>query len=62
MAGINNFDKLGEFNTIDTIAQKYKYTHKEVEDLEYNLVILILYRSKISANFEKKLFDVRNKS
>jgi hypothetical protein len=62
MAGIHNFDQLGEFNTIDTIAQKYKYTHKEVEELEYNLVILILYRSKISANFEKKLFDVRNKS
>ena len=62
MAGIHNFDQLGEFNTIDTIAQKYKYTHKEVEELEYNLVIVILYRSKISANFEKKLFDVRNKS
>lgn len=62
MAGINNFDELGEFNTIDTIAKNYGYKHKEVEELEYNLVILILYRAKISANFEKKLIDVRQKS
>lgn len=59
MAGINNFDELGEFNTIDTIAKDYGYKHKEVEELEYNLVILILYRAKISANFERKLINVR---
>ena len=61
MAGISKFDELGEFNTIDTIAQKYKYTHKEVEDLEYNLVILILYRSKIQSNFENKLREIVSK-
>jgi hypothetical protein len=61
MAGISKFDELGEFNTIDTIAQKYKYTHKEVEELEYNLVILILYRSKIQSNFENKLREIVSK-
>jgi len=61
MAGISKFDELGEFNTIDTIAQKYKYTHREVEDLEYNLVILILYRSKIQSNFENKLREIVSK-
>jgi len=61
MAGIHEFDKLGEFNTIDMIARNYKYTHKEVEELEYNLVILILYRSKIQSNFESKLRDIVTK-
>jgi hypothetical protein len=59
MAGIDNFDKLGEFNTIDFIAKNYNYTHKQVEELEYNVVILILYRSKIQSNFEKKLHEQR---
>jgi hypothetical protein len=59
MAGIDNFDKLGEFNTIDFIARNYNYTHKQVEELEYNVVILILYRSKIQSNFEKKLHEQR---
>lgn len=62
MAGIDKFDELGEFNTIDTIAQRYNYTHKQVEELEYNLVILILYRSKIQSNFETKLREIVSKS
>lgn len=61
MAGISKFDELGEFNTIDTIAQKYNYTHAQVEELEYNLVILILYRSKIQTNFENKLREIVTK-
>lgn len=61
MAGIHEFDKLGEFNTIDMIARNYNYTHKEVEELEYNLVILILYRSKIQSNFENKLREIVTK-
>lgn len=61
LAGISDFDKLGEFNTIDMIARNYNYTHKEVEELEYNLVILILYRSKIQSNFENKLRDIVTK-
>lgn len=59
LAGINKFDELGEFNTIDFIARNYNYTHEQVEQLEYNLVILILYRSKIQSNFEKKLNEQR---
>lgn len=58
MAGISDFDKLGEFNTIDMIARNYNYTHKQVEELEYNVVLLILYRSKIQANFDKKYNDI----
>lgn len=59
LAGINAFDELGEFNTIDFIARNYNYKHSEVEDLEYNVVILILYRSKIQAKFEKNLNEKR---
>ena len=59
LAGINKFDELGEFNTIDFIARNYNYTHEQVEQLEYNLVILILYRSKIQSNFEKNLYEQR---
>lgn len=59
LAGINKFDELGEFNTIDFIARNSNYTHEQVEQLEYNLVILILYRSKIQSNFEKKLNEQR---
>lgn len=51
-AGIDNFNELGEFNTIDMIAEKYGYTHKEVEQLPYNLIFLILLKQNISVKFE----------
>lgn len=51
-AGLDNFNELGEFNTIDMIAEKYKYTHKEVEQLPYNLIFLILLKQNISRKFE----------
>lgn len=53
-AGINEFDKLGEFNIIDMIARNYSYTHNEVEQLPYNLVFLILLKQNISSKFEQK--------
>lgn len=52
-AGVEKFNQLGEFNTIDNIATNYKYTHNEVEKLEYNLVYLILLKQKISSDYEK---------
>ena len=58
LAGVNEFDKLGHFNTIDNIAQKYNYTHAEVEQLPYNLVFLILLKSNISAKFEERYAKV----
>jgi hypothetical protein len=51
-AGIDSFNELGEFNTIDMIAEKYNYTHKEVEQLPYNLIFLILLKQNISTKFE----------
>ena len=57
-AGIDSFNALGEFNTIDMIAKDYKYTHKEVEELEYDLIFLILYKNKITSNFEKNYSEI----
>jgi hypothetical protein len=57
-AGIESFNVLGEFNTIDMIAKDYKYTHKEVEELEYDLIFLILYKNKLSTNFEKNYSEI----
>ena len=57
-AGIDSFNVLGEFNTIDMIAKDYKYTHKEVEELEYDLIFLILYKNKLSTNFEKNYSEI----
>ena len=51
-AGIDMFNELGDFNTIDMIAEKYKYSHSEVEQLPYNLIFLILLKSNISSKFE----------
>jgi hypothetical protein len=51
-AGIDMFNELGDFNTIDMIAEKYGYSHSEVEQLSYNLIFLILLKSNISAKFE----------
>ena len=51
-AGIDTFNELGEFNTIDMIAEKYNYTHSEVEELPYNLIFLILLKQNISRKFE----------
>ena len=58
LAGVDEFDKLGHFNTIDNIAQKYNYTHAEVEQLPYNLVFLILLKSNISSKFEERYSKV----
>ncbi|CAB4151340.1 hypothetical protein UFOVP600_12 [uncultured Caudovirales phage] len=51
-AGIDMFNELGDFNTIDMIAEKYKYSHSEVEQLSYNLIFLILLKQNISSKFE----------
>jgi hypothetical protein len=51
-AGIDMFNELGDFNTIDMIAEKYGYSHSEVEQLSYNLIFLILLKSNISTKFE----------
>ena len=52
-AGIENFNALGDFNTIDLIASKYCYTHEQVEGLKYDLIFLILYKSNLTSKFEK---------
>jgi hypothetical protein len=40
------------------IAKDYKYTHKEVEELEYDLIFLILYKNKLTSNFEKNYSEI----
>lgn len=58
LAGIEMFNQLGDFNTIDLIAREYKYTHSEVEQLPYNLIFLILFRMNISSKFEKNYNEI----
>jgi hypothetical protein len=58
MAGIDSFNELGDFNTIDMIAEKYNYTHEQVEQLPYNLIFLILLKQNISTKFEKNYSDI----
>jgi hypothetical protein len=63
-AGIENFNVLGDFNTIDLIASKYSYTHEQVENLKYDLIFLILYKSNLTSKFEKaysELMKTQNK-
>jgi hypothetical protein len=57
-AGIEMFNQLGDFNTIDLIARDYNYTHSEVERLPYNLIFLILFRMNISSKFEKNYNEI----
>lgn len=58
MAGIDSFNELGDFNTIDMIAEKYNYTHEQVEQLPYNLIFLILLKQNISTKFEKNYSEI----
>jgi len=58
MAGIESFNELGDFNTIDMIAEKYNYTHEQVEQLPYNLIFLILLKQNISTKFEKNYSEI----
>lgn len=57
-AGIEMFDILEEFNTIDMIARNYNYSHKEVEQLPYNLIFLILLKQNISSKFESNYQNI----
>ena len=61
LAGIDTFNELGEFNTIDMIARNYSYTHLEVESLSYNLIFLILYKQNIQNRFEKNYNEIMQK-
>jgi hypothetical protein len=58
MASIDSFNELGDFNTIDMIAEKYSYTHEQVEQLPYNLIFLILLKQNISTKFEKNYSEI----
>ncbi len=58
MAGIDSFNELGDFNTIDMVAEKYNYTHEQVEQLPYNLIFLILLKQNISTKFEKNYSEI----
>jgi len=58
MAGIDSFNELGDFNTIDMIAEKYNYTHEQVEQLPYNLIFLILLKQNISTKFENNYSEI----
>jgi len=58
MAGIDSFNELGDFNTIDMIAEKYNYTHEQVEQLPYNLIFLILLKQNISTKFVKNYSEI----
>lgn len=61
MAGIDSFNELGDFNTIDMIAEKYNYTHEQVEQLPYNLIFLILLKQNISSKFESNYSTIIQK-
>jgi len=58
LAGIDTFNELGEFNTIDMIARNYNYKHLEVESLSYNLIFLILFKQNIQNRFEKNYNEI----
>ena len=60
MAGAKNFNKFGDFNTVDRIAQKYNYKHSEVEALEYEVVFLMLYLEVTNINYKDSYKNFTN--
>lgn len=60
MAGAKKFEKFGDFNTVDRIAQKYNYKHSEVEQLEYEVVFLILYLEVTNINYKESYKNFAN--
>ena len=59
-AGIDNFDKLGIFNTIDMLAQGDPLKYDKILRLDYSTIFNKLLHSNISSNFDKKLNDIYN--
>ena len=62
-AGIDKFNVLGDFNTVDSIARNYGYTHEQAWNLKYSTIFNILLREKLEADFNKKYNElIKNKA
>lgn len=59
-AGIEMFNQLGDFNTIDMIAQGKVWRHDSALMTDYNTIYLKLLQNKIKAKFDKKYHEIIN--
>lgn len=57
-AGIDMFNQLGEFNTIDLIAQGKVWMYDTVLKIDYNTILNKLYKLNLSAKFEKNYSEI----
>lgn len=53
-AGIESFNELGDFVTIDALAVDYKITHEEVLEMPYGRVLRKLRLNKLMADYSEK--------
>lgn len=60
-AGVSMFDALGEWNTIDIIANGDVTKHEEVLKVDYNTILNKLYKMKLQARFEQNFRNIINK-
>jgi len=61
LAGIDIFNALGYFNTIDMLAGGDVLKYEEVLNVDYNTIYSKLLHTKFSAKFEKKYHEVLNR-
>ena len=57
-AGIDMFNQLGEFNSIDLIAQGKVWKYKEVLEIDYNTILNKLFKLNLTSKFEKNYSEI----
>ncbi len=60
LAGIEDFNILGDFNSVIMIAKMLSKKIEDVYKIKYETVYLILYHSNLNAKFEKKYREILN--
>lgn len=61
-AGIDMFNQLGEFNSIDMLAQGKPWRYNEILNLDYSTIFNKLLKINLSATFERNLNDLKTKT
>lgn len=61
-AGIDMFNQLGEFNSLDMLAEGKVWRYDDVLNTEYSTIFNKLLKINLSATFERNLNDIKNKT
>ena len=61
-AGIDMFNQLGEFNSLDMLAEGKPWRYNDILNMDYSTIFNKLLKINLSATFERNLNDLKNKT